>query len=163
SFLHELLYSAIHAVGHPELTLRADGDEVRFAELADAVAGLANDREHFALEIELQHLTREAVHHEDRVLTDVEAARQSCELHLTDERALVVEDLNALVLAIGHPEQPLCVDRDPVRDFELARLLALAAPRRDELPRLVELEHAGIAFRARRVPLHDEHIAVARD
>ena len=83
--------------------------------------------------------------------------------HLAHELAVRIEDLDALVLAIGHPEQPVRIDRDAVRDLELPGRRAFAAPRRDELPVLVELQDARIAPRPRRVPLHDEDVAVAAD
>ena len=74
-----------------------------------------------------------------------------------------IEDLDALVLAIHHPQQPLGIDGDAVRDLELTRALALAAPRLEEPAGLVELEHPRVAVRSWRVSLHDEDVAVARD
>ena len=91
------------------------------------------------------------------------AARQAGVLHLPDERAVGVEDLDALILAVGHPEQALGIDGDAVSDFELPGLLAFAAPRLDEPAGLVELQHPRVAARPRRVSLHDEDVAVAGD
>jgi hypothetical protein len=49
-------------------------------------------------------------------------------LHFADELAVLIEHLNALVLAVGDPDQSAGVDADPVRDLELAWLIPLAAP-----------------------------------
>ena len=52
-FFHELLDSCIHAVGHIDLTLGADGDHMRFAEFAESLAGLSGSSEDFPIEIQL--------------------------------------------------------------------------------------------------------------
>jgi hypothetical protein len=55
------------------------------------------------------------------------------------------------------------VDGRPVRHVELPWGRSLAAPRLDETPGLVELQHARIALRAWRVTLDDEDVAVCGD
>ena len=59
--------------------------------------------------------------------------------------AVGVEHLDALIVAIGHVQQPLRVDRDRMRDVELARTGPFLAPRLDEVAVLVELDDLGLA------------------
>src|SRR5213593_1946606 len=70
------------------------------------------------------------------------------------ERAGVVEDLNPLVVLIGDEHVALRVDRDRVRDVELARLQSSRPPRRDEPAVLVELRDSRVA-----VPIGDEDVS----
>ena len=85
-------------------------------------------------------------------------------LHFADVFAVLIENLDSLILAIGHPQQALGVDGDPVRDVELAGLGSFSAPGLDELAVLVELEDARIAFPgAGRVALGDEQISVGAE
>ena len=59
--------------------------------------------------------------------------------------AVSVEDLNALIAAIGHVDATAAVGFDPVQSAELPVLLAARAPRLDELAGLVEFHHARVA------------------
>src|SRR5439155_17170613 len=101
--------------------------------------------------------------HVDVLAADIHAARQTSILELADEGAVGIEDLDPLILAVGHPQQSLRIERDAVGDVELTRGLPFAAPRLDEAAGLVELEHPGIATGSRRVSLRDEDIAVRAD
>ena len=48
---------------------------------------------------------------------------------ISDERSVLLEDLDALILPIRNPQQTLGVDIDAVRDLELTGTSALTAPR----------------------------------
>src|SRR6266536_1734043 len=100
---HELEQLAVYGVSDEQLALRTDGDDVRFAQLTGSGAGFSGRGEHVPLEIQLQHLTREAVDHEDRVFADIEAAGKPGVFHLPDVFAVRIEHLDALVLAVRYP------------------------------------------------------------
>ena len=59
--------------------------------------------------------------------------------------AVLVEDLNAVVRAIGDVDAAAAVGRDAVRPAELAGTVAARAPRRHERAVLVELRDARVA------------------
>ena len=73
---------------------------------------------------------------------------------LLQESPFLVEDLYAVVLAVGHVEAPARVHGQAVRSMELAGLDAQLAPRLDELPPGVELDDARVA-----VAVGDEDVA----
>src|SRR5262249_59949419 len=76
---------------------------------------------------------------EDVTLVDVDAAGPSELLPLLEELAVLVEDLDAVVRAVGHEQPPLRIQGQAVRSVELARAGALLAPGLDERPVLREL------------------------
>ena len=84
-------------------------------------------------------------------------------LLLPHERSVGVEDLDALIFAVRHPEQSLSIDGDAVSDLELAGRLAFAAPGLDEPAGLVELQDPCVAARPGRMSLHDEDVSVPGD
>src|SRR5262245_22677883 len=163
SFLHELLYRTIHAIGNVDLAVRADGNKMRLAEFADTFPGLSGRREDLAVQIQPQDLTGEAVHHVNLVFTDFKGARQTRVFQLSDEGSVGIEDLDSLILAIRNPEQAFGIDCDSVSHFELSGLLPLATPGLDELATLVEFQDASVAIRAGGVSLDDEDLSVATD
>ena len=55
------------------------------------------------------------------VPVDVDAARPAELLPLIEELAVLVEDLDAVVLAVADEQPPLRIDRERVRHVELAR------------------------------------------
>ena len=94
-------------------------------------------------------------------LADIQRARQSGVFNFADVFPILIEDLNPLVLAVGYPQQTFGVDGQPMRDVKLARLGSLAAPALDEVPVLVELQDARIAFPwPGRMSLRDEDVSV---
>src|SRR6266849_531198 len=95
------------------------------------------------------------------VLVDPDAARPTELLPLGEELAVLVEDLDAAVGAVGDEQTPGGIEREPVRHVEFARSLAFLAPRFDELAVSGELHDAGIGLVA--VSVGDEDIAVRRD
>src|SRR5687768_1038463 len=56
-----------------------------------------------------------------------------------------VENLNAVVLAVAHVDAILRVDRNRMRQTELARAVSLGTPRRYVVAGLVELDDAPVA------------------
>src|SRR5579862_1786871 len=76
----------------------------------------------------------------------------ACDLRL--ERAIVIEDLDALVAAVGDVDVALSIDSDAVRRIELAVLRAFGAPGLEERSVLRELGDASIA-----VAVGDEDVA----
>ena len=96
---------------------------------------------------------------------DVDAARAAELEPLGDELAVLVEDLNAVVLAIADEQPAARIERQRVRDVEFAGAHPFLAPRLDELAGLVELHDSGVADRraAAGVSVGDEDVAVRRD
>src|SRR6185369_15907800 len=159
--LHELDERRVDGIGDEDLVLLTDGDHVGLAELARPLARLPHRGQDFPIQVEPQDLTREAVDHVHVLAADVETAWQPLVLDLSDELAVLVEELDSLVLAIGDPHQAFRVDGDAVSDLESTGTGSLAAPRLDELAVLVELQHARVALGTRRVPLRDEDVSIA--
>src|SRR5258706_6312564 len=95
------------------------------------------------------------------VLVDPDPARPAELLPLGEELAVLVEDLEAAVGAVGDEQASGRIEREPVRHVELARSLAFLAPRLDELAITGELDDAGVGLVA--VPVGDENIAVRGD
>jgi uncharacterized protein YbjT (DUF2867 family) len=94
------------------------------------------------------------------VLGDGDAARPAELMPLRDEPALLIEDLNAVVLAIADEQPSLRVDRDGVRLADLAVARSLAAPLLDERSVLAEPHHAVV--RAVAMTVGHEDVAVGR-
>src|SRR5262249_34767784 len=90
-------------------------------------------------------------------------ARQAGIFEFTDEFSIRIEDLNSLVLPVGHPELAFGIERQSVRNIEFAGLFAFSAPRLDELSILIELEDARISVCTGRVSLRHEDIAIRSD
>src|SRR3984893_3427034 len=96
---------------------------------------------------------------------DVDSAR-SAELEpLGDERSVLVENLDAVVLTIANEEPAARIERQRVRDVEFPGAHPFLAPRLDELSGFVELHDSGVAARraAAGVSVGDEDVAVRRD
>ena len=74
-----------------------------FRELADALAQLANRRENFAVQIQLQELPRETVGDPNVLVADDQTAGEAAILVLPDIVSILVKDLNPLILAVCHP------------------------------------------------------------
>src|SRR5579862_3932922 len=171
-FLNKLLHRAIHGIGHIDLALGTHGDEVGFSELAPSArcSRFADRREDFAVQVEAEHLAGESIDHDDFLLADLQRARQPRVLEFLDEFPILIEDLDALVFAIGDPELALRVEGEAVGNVELAGLGAFAAPEFDEVAVLIELEDTGIlalqtaaASGSGRVALRDEEVSVGGD
>src|SRR6266436_1951161 len=95
------------------------------------------------------------------VLVDPDAARPAELLPLGKELAILVEDLEAAIGAVGDEQAPGRIESEPVRHVEFARSLAFLAPRLDELAVAGEFDDAGVGLVA--VPVGDENIAVRGD
>src|SRR5262249_32856866 len=74
------------------------------------------------------------VDHVDRVAPDEEAAGTAEHIARLKVRSVLIEDLDAVVAAIGHPQAAPRVERQRVRRAKLAVTHADSAPRLDELP-----------------------------
>ena len=80
---------------------------------------------------------------------------------LVDEPAVLVENLDPVVLAIADQQPAARVDRDRVRLAEFAGPCAFAAPLLDESPVLRELHHAIVPAVA--VTVGHENVAARRN
>src|SRR5262245_4469974 len=70
---------------------------------------------------------------DDVVLVDEHAARPAELEPLVEIVAVLIEDLDAVVLPVGDEQPAALVHRERVRDVDLARTRALRPPRLDEL------------------------------
>src|SRR5262249_3715242 len=95
------------------------------------------------------------------VLVDGNVARPSELLPFGNELAIGLENLNAIVGAVGDVDSPHRIEGDAVRRVEFAWSLAVFAPRGDELSVFGELDDAVIGPVA--VPVGEVDFAVARD
>src|SRR5262249_44305643 len=95
------------------------------------------------------------------VLVDGNVARPPELFPFGNELAVRLENLNAIVGAVGDVDSPHRIEGDAVRRVEFARSLAVLAPRGDELSVLGELDDAVISSVA--VPVGDVDFAVGRD
>src|SRR5215470_10272854 len=85
---------------------------------------------------------RLGVDHVHRVAPDEEATGTAEHVARLKVRSVLIEDLDAVVAAIGHPQAPSPVERQRVRRAELAVTHADSTPRLDELPVGRELANA---------------------
>src|SRR6202043_1331693 len=74
------------------------------------------------------------IDHVDRVALDEEAAGAAEHIARLEVGSVLIEYLDAVVAAIGHPQAAPRVERKRVRRAELAVTHADSAPRLDELP-----------------------------
>src|SRR5262249_26697132 len=72
--------------------------------------------------------------HVERVALEEQAAGAAEHVARLEVRAVLIEDLDAVVAAVGHPQAAARVEHQRVRRAELAVTDADAAPRLDELP-----------------------------
>src|SRR6266853_380304 len=77
---------------------------------------------------------RLGVDHVERVAPDEEATGTAEHIARLKVRSVLIEDLDAVVAAIGHPQAASPVERQRVRRAELAVTHADSTPRLDELP-----------------------------
>src|SRR5258708_34936816 len=115
------------------------------------------------MEVQGEKLAGESVHHMNVSIVDLERTRQPGVPQFLQVVPVLIKDLDSLIFAIGDPEPPVGVDRDPVGDIELAGTFAFSAPGLQEFPVLVELQDARISIGARRMSLSDEYIPVGAD
>src|SRR5439155_19909849 len=100
--------------------------------------------------------------HVDRVVArDVDAARPAELMPDVEQLAVLIEDLNAVVLAIADEQPPARVHRDRVRLADLSRARSLRAPFLQILSGAIEL-HDTVVF-AVAVAIGEEDVAVGRD
>ena len=134
--------------------------------------GIRNERRHLAvfrapdpdppLEGGIRLLVRLRVGGVEHVVpVDEDSARPAELLPLVQELAVLIEDLNAVVAAVGDEQAAGGVHRERVRRVELARPRTLPAPGLDERAVLRKLHDAGVGVAA--VAVGDEDGAVGRD
>src|SRR5439155_23663455 len=100
--------------------------------------------------------------HVDRVVArDVDAARPAELMPDVEQLAVLIEDLNAVVLAIADEQPPARVHRDRVRLADLSRARALRAPLLQILSGAIELHDTVVPAVA--VAVGDEDGAVGRN
>src|SRR5215468_10961171 len=95
------------------------------------------------------------------ILVDGNVARPPELFPFGNKLAVRLENLNAVVGAVGDVDAPHRIESDAVRRVEFARTLAVLAPRGDECPVLGELDDAVVGPGA--VPVRDIDVAVGRD
>src|SRR5215470_16496573 len=98
---------------------------------------------------------------ENVVLVDEEAARAPKLFPLGDEVAVLIEDFDAVVAAVGDEQAAGRIHRQRMRQRKLPRAAAALAPCGDELAFFGELHDSGIGRTAMAVA--DEDIAIGRD
>src|SRR5262249_11165607 len=81
-------------------------------------------------------------------LVDPDSARAAELLPLGEELAVLVEDLDAAISAVGDEQASGGIHGETMRHVEFARALAFLAPRLDELAILGELDDAGVGLLA---------------
>src|ERR1700756_1033758 len=89
------------------------------------------------------------------------AARPAELRPLVDELSVLVEDLDAVVVAVAHEQAPARIHGERMRRIELARRRALLAPGLDELAVLGEFDDTGVGVAA--MSIADENVAIGRD
>src|SRR5262245_33181145 len=128
-------------LGAEDVAVAVGGNAFRGAGAGDLLDRVRNQRGHFAgarvadadtafpARIAVAHRLRFRVGDIDRVVAvDEDAARTAELLPLGDEFAFLVEDLDAVVVAVADEEAALRVHRQRVRNVEFARAGALLAP-----------------------------------
>src|SRR5690242_538788 len=98
---------------------------------------------------------------DDVILVDVDSARAAELRPLIEQFAVLVENLDAVVLPVADEQPPLRIHRDRVGNVELAARGALFAPGLDELPLLGEFHDTRGAIAA--VSVGDKDVAVRSD
>src|SRR6266403_851807 len=97
-------------------------------------------------------------HVDDVILVNEDAARPAKLEPLVDVVALLVENLDTVIAAIGEKEPPARIHREGMGNVHLARTGALLSPGLDELAVLVELDDTRISVSA--MSIGDEDVAV---
>ena len=82
-------------------------------------------------------------------------------LPLVHEFSVLIEDLDAIVAAVGHKQSSLGIKCERVRPVELSGSRSLLAPGHDELPVSREFHDARVAVSA--MPIGDENVCVRRN
>src|SRR5271169_1822841 len=77
--------------------------------------------------------------------------------------AVLVEDLDAVVLAIAHEKASLGVERQGVRNVEFAGALAFFSPGFYKFPGLIEFHDAGVGGWRDAMTVGDKNIAIGSD
>jgi len=109
-------------------------------------------------------LARKTVGDPNVFVPDDQTARQPLIFVLANVVAILVKDLNSLILTVRYPELAFRIYGDPMSFRELTWLGPSATPSFDEFSVLIELEDARVAAIAfRRVPLNHEDVAVAAE
>jgi len=99
----------------------------------------------------------------DIVPVDEDSAWPAELLPLGDETAILIEDLDAVVLAVAHKEASLRVERQRVRAVEFADPLSFLPPSLDELPVLIEFHDTGVGGRGTAVAVGYKDVSVGSD
>src|SRR5262249_8320204 len=98
---------------------------------------------------------------DDVVFVDENAARPAELRPLVDIVAVLIENLDAVVVAVADEQVPARIHRERMRGIDLTRGAAFLAPGLDEFAGLVEFDDAGIGVAA--VSVADENVAIGRD
>src|SRR5215471_16387619 len=98
---------------------------------------------------------------DDVVSVDVDAARPAELRPLANVIAVLIENLDAIVVAVADKKASARIHRQRVRGIELARSGSLLAPGLDEFALLGEFDDTGIGVAA--VSVADENVAIGRD
>src|SRR3989442_9404287 len=90
--------------------------------------GFARRGKDLAIDVQAKNLAGESIHHMNVLIADLTRTRQPGVLQFLQVVPVLIKDLDSLIFAIGDPEPPVGVDRDPVGNVELAGTFAFSAP-----------------------------------
>src|SRR5260370_14025894 len=102
-------------------------------------------------------------HVQDIVLGNEDAARGAELLPLGDKTAVLVEDLDAVILAVAHEKASLGVECQSMRAIEFSDPRSFLPPGLDELSVLIEFHDAGVGRGSTAVAVGYEDVAVGSD
>src|SRR5215475_13019711 len=154
-----------HGVGRDTLrSTRASGlfDRIRYQGGYRSVARLANANAALPTVVIFGDGFRFRIGDVDNIaLVDVDAARAAELRPLVEIIAVLIEDLDAIVIAVTDKKVSARIHRERVRGVELARSGSLLAPGLDELAVLGEFDDARVGVAA--VSVADENITIGCD
>lgn len=143
--------------GNVDGAVFVDGNAVGHLELAGGGSFGAEAVEDLALEAHDEDFVGSAVGDEKTIVgSDVHSIGGKA-AEEADEFSILIEDLDAIVLAVADVDEPFGIDADGVREIELGFAGPLFAPGEFEFPISIGADDAGIA-----VAVGDEDVAILR-
>src|SRR5208282_4371919 len=97
-FFHKFMDGGIDAVRNPDFAFRADRNRVGLTELPQSPPSLSRRRKYLAVEIQAKNLPGESVSHINVLIANLKRTRQPSVLHFPNVIAVLIKDLNSLIL-----------------------------------------------------------------